>query len=203
MDKAKMDYFKNKLIQEKKKMLSILNKELNTEHGFLEINATELSIVDNHPGDIGTEVFLIERNKGFKNQINNVLKEIEASLEDINNKRYGFCKDCGKRIDKDRLDIIPYFKNCIECAKREDFKRQNGEYHDYIDEKLLSFSINPEENVSYDREDTYQEVVEFNIVDNDLSYSTGDNMGIMDEADHGIVEDIEKISQEYYDETLD
>ncbi|MFY9483503.1 MAG: hypothetical protein WAP41_07365, partial [Tissierellaceae bacterium] len=55
--------------------------------------------------------------------------------------------------------------------------------------------------VYYDGEDTLQEVFQYNIVENDPSSSTGDNMGLMDEDMDG-VEEVENISQDYYDDTL-
>ena len=34
-----------------------------------------------------------------------------------------------------------------------------------------------------------------------LLFTTGDDMGVYDEENSGVVENVEKISQEYYDET--
>lgn len=199
MDKQKMNYFQSKLIREKEKLLSLISEEYDSSN----LLSTELSLVDNHPGDIGTEVFQIEQSKGFSNQLKNTLIEIDDSLKDINDGKYGFCSICGKRIDKNRLDLIPYLKNCIHCSKKDEIMIDTKRKDNFNEYKKGLYGIEDDENVGYDGEDIYQDVAEFNIVSNDLSYSTGDNIGIMDEADHGIVDEIEKISQEYYDESLD
>lgn len=202
MDKKKIDYFKEKLIKEQKDILYTLNQQLDTEYGSMDLHSTEISVVDNHPGDIGTEVFLMEQGQGFENQLKNVLKEIKHSLIDIKNGKYGFCKLCGKKIYKDRLEIIPYIKTCLDCSRREENLDKYKEIQK-DNENYIYFNINDNEDLMYDREDIYQDVAKFNIVSKDSSYSTGDNMGIMDEVEHGIVDNIEKISQEDYDETLD
>lgn len=203
MNNDKLQYFKDKLIKEKKNLLKTINREISEEYGSIDMYYTELSGFDNHPGDIGTEVFFMEQDRGFKNKLNNTLDEIEESLEDIKNGTYGICKSCDKKIDEDRLDIIPYAKTCIECANEEKTPIEYRQFESIDDKRAISFSMNPRENVMYDREDSYQDTAIFNMVPNDPSYSTGDNMGIMDEEDEGIVEEVEKISQEYYDETLE
>jgi RNA polymerase-binding transcription factor DksA len=49
------------------------------------------------------------------------LTDINDALMRIGNGKYGFCKNCGKMIDTDRLNIIPETTLCLECEK----KRQN------------------------------------------------------------------------------
>lgn len=202
MDREKMEYFKDKLIKEKKRVLKSLNQKTSEEYGSIDMYYTELSGFDNHPGDIGTEVFFMEQDKGFKNQLDNTLEEIDASLQDIRNGNYGICDSCEKDIHSERLEIIPYAKTCIECSTEDKLPIQYRQFESIDDRKVINFSMNPWENVAYDREDTYQDAAVFNIVPKDPSYSTGDNMGIMDETERGIVDNIEDISQEYYDDTL-
>lgn len=202
MNKTAMEYFKDRLIKEKKKVLHSLNQKTSEEYGSIDMSYTELSGFDNHPGDIATEVFFMEQNKGFKNQLDNTLEEIEESFEDLKNGDYGICKLCHKKIHNERLEVIPYVKTCIECSTEEKLPIEYRQFESIDQDKFVSFSMYPRENIMYDREDTYQDVDIFNIVPNDPSYSTGDNIGIMDEEEHGIVEDIEQISQEYYEDTL-
>ncbi len=52
----------------------------------------------------------------YKEQIRNVIKEIDASLEDIQNNEYGICANCNKNIKKGRLELILYAKTCLKCS---------------------------------------------------------------------------------------
>ncbi len=202
MNEEKLQYYKDILIKEKKQILNSINHRLNEEYGSMDMYYSELSRFDNHPGDIGTEVFIMEQDKGFKNKLDDTLNEIEDSLEDIKNRTYGICKICDKYIDEERLQLIPYLKTCIDCSNDEELPKDFRQFETIDEKKMVSFSMEPRENVGFDREDSYQKTASFNMVSKDPSFSTGDNMGIMDEEELDIVEDVEKISQEYYDDTL-
>lgn len=199
MIKNSLHYYK-RLLEEKdivKKSLKKLRKEAND---IMNGSSSELSGYDNHPADIGTEVFFKEQNIGMENKLKNTMKEIEESFDDMNNDKYGVCKKCNKEINEDRLELIPYLKTCMECSKdlTPDIYRQ------LIDEKVTSnlYGTIKKDNVYFDGEDTLQEVFKTNIVENDPSSSTGDNMGILDEENDG-VELVENISEEYYKNTLE
>jgi RNA polymerase-binding protein DksA len=47
-----------------------------------------------------------------------VLKLIERALDKINSGTYGYCESCGVRIDKERLEEVPYVRYCIDCQER-------------------------------------------------------------------------------------
>lgn len=199
MDKNKLKFYKRKLISEKKDIIKSLNEMDNVEFGSMDMYYTENSGYDNHPADIGTEVYMMERDQGFKNKLSDTLREIDDSLKDIEEGTYGICDNCEKEIDGERLGLIPYLKVCIECA--QEITPSVG-YRQFDNNEELGdwFGVSERDSVQTDREDTYQKVASVNIVEKDPSMSTGDNMGIMDEEDS--VEEIEKISQEYYNETL-
>ena len=48
------------------------------------------------------------------------LKSIDSALLRIQQKKYGLCLKCGKRIPPDRLEAIPYALMCIECKTEEE-----------------------------------------------------------------------------------
>jgi RNA polymerase-binding protein DksA len=49
----------------------------------------------------------------------NVLAEIDAALERIEDGTYGVCANCGKKIPEERLEALPYATLCIDCKRRE------------------------------------------------------------------------------------
>jgi DnaK suppressor protein len=48
------------------------------------------------------------------------LQLIESALARIENKKYGFCARCSKKIPRERLEAIPYALLCIDCKSSEE-----------------------------------------------------------------------------------
>ncbi len=205
MNKEKIKYFKNKLLIERKKQVDLLNNREKNDNSNLDLFENQSSSYDNHPADMATEVYSMEQEKGFKEQAEKIIEEIDSSLEDIKNGVYGFCNNCNKYIDEERLELIPYAKTCIKCSDdeydeydervNEEVRKNEKKYESVSNE---AFNLEVKDNVGYDRADVFKDVVEDNIVPNDPSFSGGDNTGIIskDNSDLGIAEDGEKISEE-------
>lgn len=201
MDWNKREFFKDKLLQEQERISVILHKMNTTlEYGAMDEYLTELSVYDNHPADIGTEMFMMEQDKGLKNKLKDTLYEIDISLGDIDEGSYGLCIDCGKPIEESRLELIPYIKLCIDCSNKKLPLNQKRNFRPEEEDSISPFSKNYDEDNAMDREDSYQAVARYNRIEGD---PTGDDIGTFDdeEANEGIVEDVDKISQDYYDKT--
>ncbi|MBU5440363.1 TraR/DksA C4-type zinc finger protein [Tissierella sp. MSJ-40] len=202
MGKEKISLFKERLLKEKKTALETIDKMNNMEeYGSMDEYYSELSSYDNHPADIGTEVFMMEQDRGLKSKLNDTLYEIDNSLQDLEDGNYGICKVCGKRIDEERLELIPYLKTCIECTNEKLPLEKKMQFRPEEEDSISPFSKDRSEGNEFDREDSYQEVARYNIVDKDPSFSTGDDLGVLDDTHRDGVEEVENISQEYYDET--
>jgi len=50
--------------------------------------------------------------------IHRVLAEIRAAEERLAAGSYGICQGCGTRIPVERLEILPYVRNCVGCQQR-------------------------------------------------------------------------------------
>ena len=113
MEIEKLQYFKAKLLSEKKKIKDaiISNSELDNEF------SSELSLNDNHPADTATELFDKEKGLALRNNELSIINKIETSLSDIEKGNYGNCKKCGAEISQERLEFIPYAEYCIACQK--------------------------------------------------------------------------------------
>jgi DnaK suppressor protein len=46
----------------------------------------------------------------------NVLDQIEAALQRIEDGDFGRCERCGEQIPESRIDAIPYAAACVQCA---------------------------------------------------------------------------------------
>lgn len=192
MDDYKLEKYKKLLLDEKERISKVL--ENIQEHQ----SDDELSTVDNHPADIGTELFMREQDEGFKVSYKSTLEEIENSLSNIDDGSYGLCDSCGKEISQERLEVIPYASMCTECMYDE--SDIDNEYES-LDRDFITKRSQSKNNVHFDREDSYQEVAEYEKISKDPSHSTGDYMGVHDEDEGKNTDELDNISQEYYDET--
>jgi RNA polymerase-binding transcription factor DksA len=47
----------------------------------------------------------------------NTLPKLQEAKEKIMNGNYGFCKICGRPIEKERLILVPAAEHCLKCKK--------------------------------------------------------------------------------------
>ncbi len=67
MDRNKREFFlKKRLLEEKERISDIIHRMNNGEEfGSMDKYYTELSFYDNHPADLGTELFMMEQDRGL------------------------------------------------------------------------------------------------------------------------------------------
>ena len=109
------DTIKNRLEEERTRLTRIregLSEEA-TQSGTGE-DISELSSVDQHPADIGTEEFEREKDLSILEQVENELVEVDRAFERIEAGEYGTCAVCGKPIGDERLEARPTATRCIE-----------------------------------------------------------------------------------------
>jgi|RhiMethySRZTD1v2_1073278.scaffolds.fasta_scaffold1081517_1 DnaK suppressor protein len=51
-------------------------------------------------------------------------RSTERALDRVEEGLYGVCATCGADIGRERLDLLPYAIDCVQCARRMD-SRQN------------------------------------------------------------------------------
>lgn len=169
MNQEKLNYFKNKLIQEKKDVNSLINqmKENDTLAPLSELDS-ELSYYDNHGADIAGDLVDFHRGIALKHNEDSILSKIDTALQDIENGRYGVCKTCGKEIPQERLDFIPYADHCVNC--QSEIHNKIREDNRPIEEQVLGRPFargfnDGKDKVIFDAEDSYQSVGRFNAMD--------------------------------------
>jgi DnaK suppressor protein len=74
----------------------------------------ELSSLDQHPGDSGTETFEMEKNVSLLEQVDDELLEVEAAVQRLERGTYGTCQVCGRPIGDERLEAMPATRFCVE-----------------------------------------------------------------------------------------
>lgn len=206
MDKASLMSFKKRLLSEKENLLGRI--KFIDDQGLGESLGeaiSELSAYDNHPADIGTEVF--ERSKDFALRENAMIEvvAVDDALDKINNGTYGSCDVCGKEIAIERLEARPSTTVCRDCKEADEkIPRRDGRP---AEEDILTmpFATNlkdDNESTLYDGEDAWQEVAHYSETTDEWSrggsyygYSDFDDV-----EDKGAVEEVDNIPYEVGDD---
>jgi len=71
--------------------------------------------IGNHIADDATEVFARERDLALQSNSQELLTQVEAAIERIDEGRYGICVRCGKQIPAERLEALPYAIYDVDC----------------------------------------------------------------------------------------
>ena len=77
---------------------------------------SELSSLDQHQGDIGTETFEREKDFSLLEQLEAEIGDLDAALRKIDDGTYGTCEVCGRQIEAERLEAMPGTRTCIDHA---------------------------------------------------------------------------------------
>jgi RNA polymerase-binding protein DksA len=75
-----------------------------------------LSDVPLHLGDLGSHSFEQELTLGLLENEEQLIEEINAALDRLDQGGYGRCESCGQEITKARLQALPYARHCVTCA---------------------------------------------------------------------------------------
>ena len=75
---------------------------------------SELSSLDQHQADVGTETFNRERDMSILESVEAELADIEHALRRLDDGSYGTCEACGKSIGDERLEAQPAARFCLD-----------------------------------------------------------------------------------------
>ena len=107
------DDARKRLEQERERLAETLaNLEADAE--AQKDSLQELSVVDEHQGDIGTETFEREKDLSIIESVQAGLEDIERALGRLADGNYGTCEICSKPIGDERLDAVPAARFCVE-----------------------------------------------------------------------------------------
>lgn len=196
---------KQRLLDEKRHVMErIEGIDQGGLHESLRDSIGELSLFDNHPGDVASEVF--ERSKDFclREDSLHVVSAIDDALEKMEKGNYGRCDVCGKEISLERLEAIPYTTLCLDCKKGDEQvpRTENRPVEEEVMEDIWARPFNNEiENVEFDWEDSFQEVAGWN--EHAARSQSGSYYGGGEPSEpenRGAVEDVERIPYEVGDD---
>lgn len=171
-------------------------------NGDMRDTLSELSTIDNHPADIGTELYERERDTALRDNLKHKLEAIDSALERMNQGTYGRCEHCGREIPQERLEALPYTTLCAECSRLEARENQHSFHRESVEEELLNrpFSrtfTDGTDNNAFDGEDSWQAVARYGTSESAQDLGTRrdvkDPSSVYEDADEriGAVQEVE------------
>lgn len=86
-------------------------------------NQGQLTHFPSHPADLALTLSGQEIELSLSVKEKQELTEIERALEKLKTGAFGSCEGCGNPIGLQRLQALPFAKNCIDCQR--DLERLN------------------------------------------------------------------------------
>jgi len=157
----------------------------------------ELSVNDNHPADIASELFERSKDVGLRDADKIRLQEIERALAGIESGTYGTCTNCGRSIPDERLEASPRSTLCIDCKRADEQNHPSRERpveEEFLEPGFARTDTDGTSSVVFDGEDAWQAVGRYN---ERPSYKNDYEQIFMDDNE-GIVDDMDVISNEEY-----
>ena len=167
----------------------------------------ELSLIDNHPADIATEVYERSRDVAQHDRLLHRVEAIDVALARFEEGKYGVCEHCGHEIPLERLEALPYTTVCTECSREEEKEEQHSLHRETVENELLNCPFSRTFNdgtdkVEFDGEDSWQAVARYGTSDSaqdlGINRDVADPNDVYEDADEviGAVQYIETIETE-------
>ena len=80
----------------------------------------ELSHVDQHPADAGSELFETEREAGLATQLREELAAVQRAEQRLAEGKFGLSVESGEPIPDERLERMPWAERTVEEQARYD-----------------------------------------------------------------------------------
>ena len=103
-----------RLLDAERQRLSTTLEGLETDLEAQKESLQELSVVDEHQADIGTETFEREKDLSIVESVRAGIEDIDRALERLDAGTYGSCEVCHQPIGDDRLEAVPAARFCVE-----------------------------------------------------------------------------------------
>jgi RNA polymerase-binding transcription factor DksA len=119
MNQAELDTYRQRLLALGRRMnndlSAVAGEALRTTGGEA---SGSLSNAPLHPADLGTDNYEQETAVSLLANESQLLEQVSAALNRIEQGTYGRCQECGQDIDRERLNALPYTPYCVACAAR-------------------------------------------------------------------------------------
>ncbi|MBO8171125.1 MAG: TraR/DksA C4-type zinc finger protein [Bacillaceae bacterium] len=212
MDRTQLEQLKAQLLEEKDE----IERRLQHNHHYdLESSMgdaiKEFSMYDNHPADIGTEMFEREKDLTLNENDEHHLQQIEEAFRRIAEGTYGICLTCGKEIPFERMQAQPTARYCVDHAVDDHVSRDRPVEEEFLQPPFGRTSLDKQgDDTQFDGEDAWQAVAHYgtsNPADffhdgldyNDMYIESDEPIGYVDQVEGFIITDEDGGAGEEYD----
>ncbi len=209
MDKNQLLHYKDKLLTEAKRADTALGQMRDLDEGEMSnYTPSELSNYDNHPAELGSELYTVEMNLALKVHEQTKLNDIKLALKKIDNGTYGVCENCKKNINSERLEIMPAARFCMECQEdkeAEEINTPDQQYDEIFDSPFGRKYLNKQEDDEFEGLDQLNDLLKYGSADSpqDMSgYADYEEFYTNEVDNQGYVEETDKISNQQYKNQL-
>lgn len=206
MDQSKLDHFRRLLLEERRRYVDMVEGLEVRGMGVSESQSLqELSSYDNHPADLGSETFEREKDLGLMGHAQMMLDQIDQALARIEDGTYGWCGSCGRPIEAERLEAVPYATLCLACKKEQEARSDtNGRpvEEDVLDPPFGRSFRDETGEPGFDGEDTWEAVAHYgtsNTPQDVPGAHTYEDLGSDETVDSGAVEREERLVDARHD----
>jgi DnaK suppressor protein len=120
------------LIEAREKYLQQFNFHTSEAIDYSKSSAGEVTGVSTHMADVATDLSRHDMELELLTRESDSLEQIDEAIERLINGEYGICFDCGCNVNKERLEVKPHAKYCINCKSvREENGGMRPDLYDY------------------------------------------------------------------------
>ena len=114
--------FREALLQERERVTKAIGYLHKENPGNIEDETGEVvgTLDSDNYGDTATVTYDRELDYSLEENSETVLREIDAALQRIEDGTYGVCERCGKPIEEERLEAIPWARLCLDDARKQE-----------------------------------------------------------------------------------
>ncbi len=125
--KKQLEFFKNKLLTEKQRVLEEMDElqQSNLKQSISD-SAGEISRYSYHLGDVASLSYGREFSMGLAERQQKYLEQIDEALQRIEDGTYGICKVTGELIDVERLEEVPVAKYSVKGKELMERRKRQG-----------------------------------------------------------------------------
>lgn len=195
-----MNQFKQQLLADKQDLEERLKE--NSHYSLQESmkqSIEELSMYDNHPADIASEMFEREKDIALYSLNRETLKEIDQALARMEQGTYGICTVCKQPIPEERLEALPQALTCKKHAPSPNIDNSRPIEEEFLQPPFGRTSLDEKEGQNgFDGEDAWQIVESWGTSSTPFSFLDNDKtdykeMYIESDEPDGFVEAVEEI----------
>ncbi len=116
LDAKERAQFKKVLLEMRARMSGDVN--MMAEEALSGNSEGRSSHAPTHMADLGSDAYSQELTLAIMASEGGRLQQVQEALERIESGQYGSCLDCGGRIPKARLEVLPDTPFCVKCASK-------------------------------------------------------------------------------------